>query len=110
METLILLAISGIIAAVFATQNTGTVSVTVLQYTLHNIPLYLLVAGSLLVGLLLSSMVSLVTSISTSFRMHGKDVKIKESKKTSADLAKRNHELELEVATLKERANITPEE
>ncbi len=106
METLILLVIFGIFAAFFATQNTTNVSITLLGYSLREVPMYLIVLGSLLIGLLLSSVISVVNSISTSFRLHGKDVKIKQTKKTVTDLVKRNRELELEVANLKGRSRL----
>ncbi len=103
METLILLVLFGIIAAVFATQNSTVVPITVLGYSIRQIPLYLVVFGSLLIGFLLSFVISIVNSIFTSFKLHGKDVKIKETKKTVVDLTKRNHELELEITKLKEQ-------
>ncbi|OGK57063.1 hypothetical protein A3J15_01965 [Candidatus Roizmanbacteria bacterium RIFCSPLOWO2_02_FULL_38_10] len=103
METLLLLALFGIIAAIFATQNSINVSIMLFGYSIKAIPLYLIVSGSILIGLLLSFIISFVNSISTSFRLHGKDVKIKETKKTVIDLTKRNRELELEIAKLKEQ-------
>jgi hypothetical protein len=56
-----------------------------------------------LLGLLMSFLLSLITSISTSFRLHCKDVKIKESKRSVDDLMKKNREMELEIVRLKER-------
>ena len=106
MDTLILLVLFGIIAAVFATQNSTNVPLTLVGYSIKEIPLYLIVSGSLLLGLLLSSIVGFINSISNSFRLHGKDVKIKESNKTAIDLAKKNRELELEITKLRERASI----
>ncbi|OGK21258.1 hypothetical protein A3C23_01965 [Candidatus Roizmanbacteria bacterium RIFCSPHIGHO2_02_FULL_37_13b] len=103
METLLLLVLFAIIAAVFATQNTISVPMMLFGYSIKAIPLYLVVFGSILIGLLSSSIISLVNSISTSFRLHGKDVKIKETKKTVTDLTKRNHELEQEITKLKEQ-------
>lgn len=103
MEILILLVIFGMLAAVFATQNPTTASITLLGYSISDVPMYLIVSGSLLLGLLSSSILSIVGSITNSFKLHGKDVKIKESKRTVADLIKTNRELELEIVRLKER-------
>lgn len=100
---MILIVLFGILSAIFATQNAIQVPIVLLGYSLREVPIYLVVSGSLLIGLLLSSLVSLITSISTSFKLRGKDSKIKESKKTVEGLAKKNSELELEIATLKER-------
>jgi len=122
MPTLILVVLSGILAALFATQNTDPVSIIVASYTLNDIPMYLIVLGSLLLGLLLSSiislvnsisssftLISLVNSISSSFTLHGKDAKIKETKKTLVELTKQIHQLELENARLKEHTTFTDE-
>lgn len=109
MVTLILLVLFGILAAFFATQNTTHASVTIASYTLADIPMYLIVLGSLLIGLLLSSIISLVNSISSSFTLHGKDVKIKETKKTVVELTKQIHQLELENAKLKEHTTFDDE-
>ena len=101
MLTLITLVLFGTLAAFFATQNTNPGSLMFGTYALKNIPMYLIVLGSVLFGLLLSSLISLVNSISSSLTIHGKDVKIKETKKTVTDLTKRIHQLELENERLK---------
>jgi len=103
METLILVVLFGILAAIFATQNPIQVPITLLGYSIKEVPIYIIVSGSLLLGLLMSFLLSLITSISTSFRLHGKDVKIKESKRSVDDLMKKNREMELEIVRLKER-------
>ena len=100
---MILIVLFGILSAIFATQNSIHVPIILLGYSLREVPIYLVVSGSLLIGLLLSSFVSLINSISTTFKLRGKDSKTKESKKTVDGLVKKNRELELEVATLKER-------
>ncbi len=107
--TLILLVLFGMLAAFFATQNTTHASINIASYTLKDVPMYLIVLGSLLVGLLLSSVISLINSISSSFTLHGKDVKIKEGKKTVIDLTKIIHQLELENTKLQEHTSITDE-
>ncbi len=103
MEILILLVLFGMLAAVFATQNPTTASIILLGYSISDVPMYLIVSGSLLLGLLSSSILSIVSSVTNSFKLHGKDVKIKETKRTVADLVKINRELELEIVKLKER-------
>jgi len=109
MDTLILLVLFGIIAGIFAAQNTGHASIIVASYPLKDIPMYLIVLGSLLMGLLLSSVMSLVSYIKSSFMLHGKDVKIRETKRTVGDLTKQIHQLELENAKLKEHSTILHE-
>ncbi len=103
MVLIILLLVFGILAALFAAQNTVNLDVTLLGYTLHQIPLYLIMLGSLLVGILVSSVFNLSNIISSSLKIHGKDVKLKKSKNTETDLNNRIHQLELENARLKGR-------
>ena len=109
MPTLILLVLFGILVALFATQNTAPASIVVASYMLKDVPMYLIVLGSLLVGLLVSSIISMVNSISSSFTLHGKNAKIKETKKTLVELTKQIHQLELENARLKEHTSVTDE-
>lgn len=109
MVTLILLVMFGIGAAYFATQNTAHASINLASYNLTNIPMYLIVLGSLLIGLLLSSIINIANSISSSFMLHGKDVKIKQTKKVVVDLTKYIHQLELENAKLKEHKTVAEE-
>ncbi len=104
MVLIILLLVFGILAALFAVQNTTHVDVTLLGYTLSQIPLYLIMLGSLLVGILVSSIFNLSNIISSSLQMHGKDAKIKKSNSTVTNLHSRIHQLELENAKLKGRS------
>ncbi len=101
MITLIAFVVVGILAALFATQNTLHGSITIASYTFTDIPMYLIVLTSLLIGLVLSFLISLFNSISSSLTIHGKNVKIKETKQTVNDLTKRIHQLELENEHLK---------
>lgn len=103
MATLIITILVGLIIAYFATQNTGGTSLHFLNYTLSDIPTYVVVIGALLIGLLLSWLVSLVNDIATGFTIRNKENKIKDYKKENAELTKRIHQLELENTRLKER-------
>jgi lipopolysaccharide assembly protein A len=109
MLTLISVVLFGILSAFFATQNASHITISLASYTFRNVPLYLVVLISLLVGLLLSSLISVVNTLSASLTIHGKDVKIKETKQSLTDLTKRIHQLELENERLKtkhdDRAN-----
>jgi uncharacterized integral membrane protein len=91
----------GILSAFFATQNASYVTIALASYTFKNVPLYLVVLISLLLGLLLSSLISVVNALSSSLTIHGKNVKIKETKQTLADVTKHIHQLELENERLK---------
>lgn len=101
MLTLILLLVFGSGIAFLALQNTGYVTLTLLNDTFPNVPLYLVIIGSMLVGVLLTYIIHLVGSISTALTIHGKDNKIKESENDLTQMTKKTHQLELENESLK---------
>lgn len=101
MFALIVLVVFGIGVAYFATQNTQSVSITLASYPVSGIPLYLIVLGSLLLGFVVSWIISLVDVISSALKIHGKDSTIKDANKQIAELTKRVHQLELENERLK---------
>lgn len=101
MFALIVLIVFGIVIAYFATQNTQPVSIMLAGYPVSGIPLYLIVLGSLLLGFVVSWVISLVDVISSALKMHNKDSEIQNSSKKIADLKNRVHQLELENERLK---------
>lgn len=101
MISLIILIVSGAGFAYFATQNTQLVSVNVFHYTYPNIPLYVVVLAALLIGIVISLVISFFGFISTTLKIFGKDSKIKQSSKEIDILNKRIHDLELENENLK---------
>lgn len=109
MITLIMLVLGAIVAALFATQNTAQGLVTLANYRFQ-VPMYLIVLVSVLIGLVVSGILSSISSLFASFEMLGKDSKIKESKKTVADLTKKVHQLELENIQLKTELDKMPDE
>ncbi|MDE2025538.1 MAG: DUF1049 domain-containing protein [Patescibacteria group bacterium] len=100
MLSLIVLIIFGMGAAFFATQNTGTVHVLLGNFMLSGVPLYIVVIGSILFGVFISWLISLIDSFSTIFTLHGKDVLLKKSQETVEKLQEKNHQLEEEVSRL----------
>ncbi len=96
MFVLVVLVLFGIGGAYFATQNTQTASITLANYSYSGIPLYLIALGSLLVGFVVSWLISLVDGVSSYFRIHGKDSALKDAHKEVAELTKRVHQIELE--------------
>jgi uncharacterized integral membrane protein len=103
MILVILLLIFGILAALFAVQNTAHVAVSLFGYTLSDVPVYLIMFVSLLAGILVSSIFNISNIISSSLTIHGKNAKIKKSKGTMDDQDKYIRKLELENAKLKGR-------
>jgi uncharacterized integral membrane protein len=98
---LILIIISGIAAAFFATQNTQVTSITFATYTVTNIPVYLIALTALLAGILLFWIVNLIRSFSMGLSMRGKEQTISETRKENVELAKEIHKLEIENTRLK---------
>ncbi|MBI4226369.1 DUF1049 domain-containing protein [Candidatus Roizmanbacteria bacterium] len=78
MEILILTVFLGLGFAYFATQNIAPVAVHIVNYR-FNLPLYLVVIFSILVGLLLSLIISLFENISASLTIWGKEAKINQA-------------------------------
>jgi putative membrane protein len=101
MFAFIILVIFGIGVAFFATQNTQTISITLANYPLTGIPTYLIVLCSLLLGFLVSWIISFVDVISSALKIHGKESTIKKANKQIAELTKKVHQLELENERLK---------
>ena len=101
MLALILLIVFGLGTAYFSTQNTGAVHIVLGNYIFYDIPLYVIVIASILLGVFISWLISIVDSISSKVTIYGKDSAIKEAYKTIDVLKEENHNLELKNAQLK---------
>lgn len=92
---------------VYLAQNNLTqVTLRLGSYAFSGIPLFYIIVGSLLSGLVLAYLPYLVNSIFTAITMSGKDKKIKQTKNEVVDLTKRIHQLELENERLKNNSTI----
>lgn len=105
MAGFIVFLVFGLVLAYFATQNTGVISLSFLDYTIPGVPAYAAIIGALAAGLFFSWVVATVRKITTGFIMRGKDNKISDSKKENAELLKKVHQLELENDQLKSESN-----
>jgi len=101
MFALIVLIIFGIGIVFFAIQNPQTITFTLANYHLSGIPLYALVLGAMLLGFIVSWLISLIDVISSAFKIHGKESTIKNANKQITELTKKVHQLELENEKLK---------
>lgn len=110
MFVLILLLVVGSILVYISKYNFMPVSVNFGLYTFSDIPLFFVIVGSLVAGLVLSYLVFLVKSISTSFALRGKDKEIKKNKDEVLELTKRIHQLELENEKLGHDSGVGPED
>ena len=104
MFTVILLVILGIGFSYFATLNTQLATITVPGYPQFQLPLYILMGATLVLGLSFFWIVSLIDSLSVAMKLSKKEHVIKDAKATIHDLTHRINELEIENAKLSERA------
>ena len=100
MGTLIITVLLGLVLAYFATQNTQSVSVNFAGNIL-TVPLYILAIVSVLIGLLISGIISMIDSLSSSLALHSKDTKIRQKEQTLEQLSAKIHNLEVENARLR---------
>ncbi|MFZ3030649.1 MAG: LapA family protein [Microgenomates group bacterium] len=77
------------------------VSVNFGSFVVYDIPLFYVIVGSILFGLVLSYLVHLVNSVSTNLTLRGKNNQIKKEKEEVLELTKRVHQLELENEKIK---------
>jgi uncharacterized integral membrane protein len=101
MLVLLVAVISGIAIAYFGMQNITPVTIRLNEFVWNDVPLYLVIVGSLFVGLFMAWILYFARSVSSTLTIYGKDRAIKKSKHTVAELEQRVHELEAENAQLK---------
>lgn len=110
MLILILLLVVGSILVYISKFNFMPVSVNLGMYAFSDIPLFYVIIGSMVTGLVLSYVVYFVHGISTSLVLRGKDKEIKKDKNEVLELTKRVHQLELENEKLKNGSSVEPED
>jgi len=108
--TLILLLVVGSVLVYISKFNFMLVSVNLGQYILSDIPLFYVITGSFVAGLVLSYVVYFVHGISTSLTLRGKNKEIKKDKDEVLELTRRVHRLELENEKLKHSPSREPED
>ena len=101
MLTLIITVSLGLGFALFATQNTGGVTLNFGSYYIDNIPIYLIVLGSLLIGVLASFFAYLGIHLSSKLTISEQKDELKKLKEEESEAVKRAHKLEVENAKLK---------
>jgi lipopolysaccharide assembly protein A len=107
---LILLLVVGSVLVYISKFNFTPVTVNLGLYTFVDIPLFYVIVGSLVLGLVLSYIAYLVHAISNSLTMQGKDKEIKKSEAEILELSKRIHQLELENEKLQHGEGIKPQD
>ena len=102
--------IVGTLLVYISRYNFQPVSVNLGFTVFSGIPLFYIIVGSLLIGMVLSYLVSVITSISTSFVLHGKNVEVKKNKGEVLELTKRVHQLEIKNEKLGKESGIEPDD
>jgi len=100
MFYLIIAAVIGTVFALLATQNTLSVPIHIAGYTWASIPLYVVAIISLLVGLVISWLLSIVNWASSSLTMHSKELRAKKAETGMAQLQAKIQALEIKNAEL----------
>jgi uncharacterized integral membrane protein len=101
MLVLLVAVISGVAIAYFGMQNISPVTIRLNQYVWEDVPLYLVIVGSLFVGLFMAWILYFARSVSSKLTIYGKDRAMKKAEHTVTALEQRVHELEAEKAGLK---------
>jgi uncharacterized integral membrane protein len=102
MLVLLVAVISGAAIAYFGMQNISPVTIRLNdEFFWDDVPLYLVIVGSLFVGLFMAWILYFARSVSSTLTIYGKDRAMKKTKHTVADLEHRVQELEAENARLK---------
>lgn len=108
MLILILSLLVGSMLVYISRFNFQPVSINLGFTVFSNIPLFYIIIGSLVFGLVLSYFISIIQSISTSFVLHGKNAEIKKNKGEVLELTKRVHQLEIKNEKLGKDSGIEP--
>jgi lipopolysaccharide assembly protein A len=108
MLMLILLLIIGSLLVYLSQYNFELVSLNLGFYMFSEIPLFYVIVGSLLTGLLLAYIFHLVYAISNSLVLRGKSKELKKNKNEVLELTKRVHQLEIENEKLKQHSDEEP--
>ena len=101
MLVLILLLIVASALVYISKYNFVPVSVNLGFITFSEVPLFYVIAATLIIGLVLSYLVYRVQAISTFFELRSKNNEIKKNREDVLELTKRIHQLELENEKIK---------
>lgn len=105
MITIVLIVVFGVLFSVFATQNTGTINLIFGNYTVTDIPIYIVILMSIGLGVLIVAIYHLLHSLSIYFLLGGQEKEIKDARKQLTELTREVHKLEIENTKLKSKLN-----
>ncbi len=90
-----------IIFSIFATQNTGLVSIYFSGYQITNIPIYLVVLTPVLLSLLFCAVIQTIRNLSLNYTINHQKKLVRGLKRDLGEVTKELHKLELENAKFK---------
>lgn len=102
MIALIILLLFGIGVSVFALQNTLPTTVSLFGFIFTSIPLYTVILGSMLFGVIAASFIGLIDSLGNAFTLSRKNREIASAGSDVTALQKRVRDLENENAALRQ--------
>ena len=108
MLTIIFSLIVGSLLVYISRFNFQPVSLNFGFTVFSGVPLFYVIVGSLLIGLILSYLMYIVNSISNSFVLRGKNGEIKKNKAEVLELTKRVHQLEIKNERLGKESGLEP--
>lgn len=108
MLVVILALVVGSMLVYISQYNFMPVSVNLGVYVFSKVPLFYVIVGSVIAGLVLSYLAYLVHAVSNSFVLRGKNNEIKKNEKAVLELTKRVHQLEIQNEKLKHDSGIEP--
>jgi uncharacterized integral membrane protein len=98
MLALLITVIFGLGIGYFATQNVDPITIQFADYVLEGVPLYAVILGSLLAGLVMAYVLYLAQSTSSQLKIYGNNYADKRARQALADLERRVDQLETENA------------
>ena len=98
---IIFLLLAGTALTYISRYNLELVTVNMGIYTIANIPLFYVIVGSILIGLILSYVLQLIRNITTYWEIRAKSKEIETGKQEILDLTKTVHQLEIANEKLK---------
>jgi uncharacterized integral membrane protein len=101
MLSLIVILMFGLAIAYFAIQNTLGVTMVLANNVVSNVPLYLIVIGSVLAGVILSWIISGLNAFSVYRKLRGKEKIIEQDQREISSLQEKVHNLEAENTQLR---------
>lgn len=101
MFTLIFSIIFGIALALFAIQNTNRVTLVVANVPIYDIPLWVIIVVSVLIGLVFASFFNVMNIVSSKFQLHDKDKSLKGADHRIAELKDEIKNLKAENSNLR---------